>query len=352
MVTSSAPSNFDCTAASIAVIPPPITTTRRPIGSPDPAAASRFVVPDLPTDWAPPTSMSVTDFRHYLECPYRYALSRIGRLKEMEDAAREMTAGQFGDLAHGVLKQFGRDESIRDVIEEERLREYLLDQLHTQSKEMFGLSPAVQVQIVRLEDRLAAFAREQAKMRQQGWRIIHAERDFKDPERDLLMMDGGDPPMPLRATIDRIDYNEAERRCRIIDYKTGDRAKTLYEAHHGSRKKQDRWIDLQLPLYDMLARRTLDCERCELAYMLLPKKPGDTKLDIAEWTVEDLDGAISQAREVVRDIRAGRLPRNPDYNPPWDPFARICQTNVFTAAAVGDAMAGEAGDGNGGGSDG
>ena len=34
MVTSSAPSFFDCTAASIAVMPPPITTTRRPTGRP------------------------------------------------------------------------------------------------------------------------------------------------------------------------------------------------------------------------------------------------------------------------------------------------------------------------------
>ena len=33
MVTSSAPSSFDCTATSIAVMPPPITTTRRPTGS-------------------------------------------------------------------------------------------------------------------------------------------------------------------------------------------------------------------------------------------------------------------------------------------------------------------------------
>ena len=33
MVTSSAPSFFACTPASIAVMPPPITTTRRPTGS-------------------------------------------------------------------------------------------------------------------------------------------------------------------------------------------------------------------------------------------------------------------------------------------------------------------------------
>ena len=33
MVTLSAPSRFDCTAASTAVMPPPITTTRRPTGS-------------------------------------------------------------------------------------------------------------------------------------------------------------------------------------------------------------------------------------------------------------------------------------------------------------------------------
>ena len=41
MVTSSAPSSFDCTPASTAVMPPPITTTRRPTGSAARSAAWR-----------------------------------------------------------------------------------------------------------------------------------------------------------------------------------------------------------------------------------------------------------------------------------------------------------------------
>ncbi len=41
MVTSSAPRSLDCTATSTAVMPPPITTTRRPIGKVDLSAAWR-----------------------------------------------------------------------------------------------------------------------------------------------------------------------------------------------------------------------------------------------------------------------------------------------------------------------
>jgi RecB family exonuclease len=294
--------------------------------------------------------MSVTDFRAYLQCPYRYALSRIGRLEEIEDAAKEMTAGQFGELAHEVLRRFGADEAIRDATEPTQIREFLLDQLGDLAHATFGQAPlpAVAIQLDRLATRLEAFALRQTDMRRDGWRIIHVEHDFKDAVRDVLEMGDGEPPMPLRGKVDRIDRHETHGGYRIIDYKTGDTAKTLNQAHHGTKKKREKWIDLQLPLYDMLASRLLECERCELAYMLLPKKPSETKLDVAPWTAGELDGALELAREIVRDIRAGRLERNPDYSEPWDAFARICQTNVFTAAAMDAAAAGGDGDDDGG----
>lgn len=317
-------------------------TSTRPLGCPAPAPDSRFIVPDVPPDWPPPKHMSVTDFRTYLQCPYRYALSRLGGLEELQDAAKEMTPGQFGSLAHDVLQKFGEDESIREQANAKLIREFVLDQLHTLARRTYGPAPlpAVRVQVARLEMRLDAFARVQAEQRQAGWRIIEVERKFDDPLRDVLELGSGEAPMPLRGKVDRIDRHEPTGAFRIIDYKTSDRAKTCYEAHHGTKKKREEWIDLQLPLYHMLVRRALDCDDCGLAYMLLPKKPSEVGLNAAEWTSDELEAAIECGREVVRAIRRGAFERNVEHRRPWDPFARICQTNVFAAAEMNDAAMG------------
>ena len=86
-----------------------------PAGLPAPAAVSHFVVPSLDAGVPPPDVMSVTDFRTYLDCPYRYALRRLLRLETVDDAATEMDALRFGSLAHKVLEAFGKDEGVRDA---------------------------------------------------------------------------------------------------------------------------------------------------------------------------------------------------------------------------------------------
>ena len=91
----------------------------------------------------------------------------------------------------------------------------------------------------------------------------------------------------LHGTIDRIDQHP-EHGLRIIDYKTGDRGVSAWQAHVRKIDGQPAWVDLQLPTYrELLASHsdddglTRDLDSIECGYITLPKqdaKPG------AAWT--------------------------------------------------------------------
>ncbi len=312
-------------------LPPP----GLPVGSPAPAAASRFTVPVL-SEIEPPAYLYVTDFKTYLECPYRFALKRLLRLDVLTDRVTELDAMQFGTVAHEVLCGLGDGDALRDETDAKRLTEFLLDRLHDHVRREFGSSPlpAVQVQVAQLEQRLRSFALFQAEARREGWRIEHCE--YRLGEGSVLDVPGDDP-MPVHGKIDRIDRHERTGAWRIIDYKTGDKGDGPIEQHHGRSKlpgaEETEWRDLQLPLYRYLAAKSgLGIEgNVELGFIVLPRQTDGVAWKCAPWTDAHIASAIEQAREVVRLIRGRMFELNPDYPSRFDPFARICQTMVVTS---------------------
>lgn len=293
---------------------------------------SRFTVPALPLPLEPPRAMSVTEFRDYLACPYRYALRRCLRLRTTEATLAELNPMQFGDLAHKVLESFGRDPLVRESRDPREIEAFLLDALIRQMQDQFGthLLPAVRIQQARLEQRLRDFARKQAGWRAEGWRIEAVEQRFT--EEDIALDIPDDDPMPLRAAIDRIDRHERTRIVRVIDYKTSESGDSPHMIHHGVSTVSDDWIDLQLPLYHyLLARSEVDLSSgVELGYIVLPKQTDGAAYRPAQWTEDDLHHAVECARRVVRDIRAQRFPMNREIASSYDAFARLCQSLVMT----------------------
>lgn len=331
-----------------------------PIGAACFGADDRLGVPDLPGHVTSPRSMSVTDFRLYLACPYRFALSRLLRLGLSDDDSRELDPLDFGDLAHRVLQAFGENEGIRDSDDPAAISKYLVGELRNTAATKFGPEPmpAVRVQLARLEHRLEVFSQHQAEVRNDGWRIKHAEfnlelrNDNGEVEKETLLTIPEQDPMPVRGRIDRIDRHESDGRLRIIDYKTGDSGTTPFQTHHhrsGKKLPEDAltWFDLQLPLYHHLAKQRGITGEVELAYIVLPRRDDDAGLKLAGWKEHHLEAAIDKAREVVIDIRAGRFDINLSYPSRFDDFARICRTSAYTAgersAADGSDLASDSG---------
>src|SRR6185295_4743270 len=91
--------------------PDNLPTASTPIGfdSPPVDQISQFRVPAIPPEVPLIEQMSVTDFRLYLDCPYRFALRKLLSLEPCEDSALELDPRSFGSLAHNVLCEFGMD---------------------------------------------------------------------------------------------------------------------------------------------------------------------------------------------------------------------------------------------------
>lgn len=306
-----------------------------PIGMQQAATESLFLRPEPPDQTPEIKKMSVTSFRNYLACPYRFWLRHVLKLEPIDDAVFELDALNFGSFAHDVLERFGKDETIRESTDAETIRDFLRDTLNTLAARRFGSSPtpAVRIQLDRITRRLDAFAERQAAMRQNGWRIRHSELELPA----TVSLDLPDqPPMQITGTIDRIDENEQTGGFRIIDYKTSTNPSTPFEQHHGTKKPREEWVDLQLPLYRYLVKQIGISGTVEVGYIVLPRDPAQCDLLPGKWSEEQFDAAIEEARRVVRNVRAGEFWPPNDHDLRHDDFANICQSNTFGRDDFGD----------------
>lgn len=278
----------------------------------------------LPRNDEPITSLAVTDFKSYLNCPYRFYLARIRKLQTVDDKLFELAANHFGSLIHECLMPL-KDSNVATSTDAEAVRGWLFARLEELAKERFGVNPlpSVRIQIEQARQRLAAFAVAQAEWAGQGWEIRHAEVSVRRGAFQLVV---DDEPMGIHGQIDRIDYNPTTRQWAVLDYKTGEGAEDPTRAHFG---KQVGWKDLQLPLYQLLVSNLGIHGDVLLGYISLPKSTSNVDFRFAKFTTENLADARLRAEDIIRDIRAGKFwPPRERGIPAWDPFHNICQNEV------------------------
>lgn len=277
-----------------------------------------------------PKHISVTKFKDFIQCPYRFYLKHIMKLQATDDDWRELSGGTFGDLAHNVLEAFGKSD-LTDSTDETHILEFLFDELNQIVAFQFSGSrlPAVRIQVEQLRLRFERFAQKQAKVRRDGWRIVSTEEHlFHDFDVDGV-------PFVINGKIDRVDQHEITGQVAVWDYKTSDRGDPPEKVHYAKRKQE--WKDLQLPLYRHLVKEVsavagADFSNVGMGYVLLAKNLDEVGFHSAEWGPDVLVTADEKAREIIRRIRLG------DYSmsakPPMysEDFSGICQDFVFEKA--------------------
>jgi len=150
----------------------------------------------------------------------------------------------------------------------------------------------------------------QARERAEGWQIVVAEEEKgKESRKEFALKDAKGRELLVQGRPDRVDWNEKQKRWRVVDVKTSSTPKTPDRAHCDT---DGTWSDLQMPLYRELAPLVLgeaakgwDPEKCDLVYLHLPK-------DVEKAAVsKPMDGdlvkrALQKAGEVAADILDGK----------------------------------------------
>ncbi len=300
-------------------LPPPLTGSLTATRT-----TSGFVVPQPQPLSEPIAEISVTAFRTYLACPYRFYLRHVVGVKLEDDAAEELDAPAFGSLMHDVLSDFGKSD-FRDSTSADAIRDFLREALGRRVERQYGKcrSAPVNVQIEQLRTRLDAFAVWQAAWCGQGWRIEHSEVDLSDNPAQL---DVDGESIALRGRIDRIDRHAKTGEWIVFDYKSGDKANSPEKTH----REKDAWVDLQLPLYHRLVAQLEIEGDVKLGYILLPNDTSKVGEALATWSEDELAEADAAAIDVARRVL------NQEFWPPTDPppmffsdYAAICQDGVF-----------------------
>ena len=265
----------------------------------------------------PVQAISVTAFSEYLSCPFRFYLNRVLRMSQPEPERREWNARDFGNIAHVVLENFGKDEEAREYDDSSMIESWGHHELDRLISERYGKDPPIAMRIQKevMKQRLSWFAKVQAGERADGWRIEEVERSFE-------MEIGG---VKVRGQIDRVERNEQSGRVRVLDYKTSSKAKPVVQAHckrlsastffpehlngveevlfempatKSGKKVEARWINLQVPLYaagvegvDEVGYFSLGSSEQNVAISIWPDFSDDTRqsaLRCAEWVLSRL----------------------------------------------------------------
>lgn len=294
------------------------------------------------------THISPSALKSYLTCPTRFFFQRVLGWENFQPFAGELDGGQFGDLIHTVLKDWGNNIAAREFTEAKDLRGYWLASLKRLAHERFGttIAPLIRLQLMAAEERLKALADKQAEQRQAGWQIIAVEKEFTDG----LTLGG----LPVKLRVDRIDRHD-DGRVRVIDYKTGKTSEDPFKSHlrlwseekyspplappwvvtakHGGEKNYV-WTDLQLPLYVAAVQKEMNLAVAPAAYYaLLPDAVSDTVFVEFPELAAKIASALAWGEEAARRIVAGIFwPPAPEVK--YDDFAALAPEGL--EKALGD----------------
>lgn len=301
--------------------------------------------PPNPNEGAKVKKLRVTAFREYLECPYRFYLRNVLKMKPYEPNRLDMDERSFGTLMHNTLEAFGKSSTSASK-DAKAISAYCEEQMMHQVEKIYGnrarRNLAVELQVESALQRLRAFSEIQAREAEAGWEIVAVEQKFEIPftirEKEIK----------ITGTIDRIERrvspDSKATEWRVLDYKTYDKSDNEHSPENDHIAKigkseppafarldeESYWKNLQLPLYihalrsipaDALSAKLAPDDSISTAYIILPKAVTSTEL--LPWTLDKqtLDSASDCAKAVLTSVTEGVY--WPPGEPKYDDFEEI-----------------------------
>lgn len=271
--------------------------------------------------------LSASAIDTWLKCPFTYLFEYGLGMKTVEEKS-ELEANDFGTLIHRALELYAReqlDRTARGLAQFHEIEDIQasLSRILQALRQTFGTHQSVNVrlQLDAAAERLSCFAHVQAMWAQNGWLIV------QKPEYDFVVRPfAGEPDcdVPVRGSVDRIDYKEGVG-YRIIDYKTWDKKagaqgrivkKGVLQVRHAARlhlpvvdqdkeeKKRGRLLTVQPFLYgkclETVDPATFAGKIADYCYVIL----GKTENDIAVLGSREEQGrfeAVKRGKLVLAD---------------------------------------------------
>ena len=295
-------------------------TRMRPAPMDEPAFSSAFAIkpqPGVACAHYMPSAISVTDFAVYIDNPYRYWLEKVLKLSAPELDQVELNAAEFGTLLHAASQALGAPEiaglDVAHANYQQHCAQAMMNVARQCAHANYGdnLTPSIHLALFELQNRLPALVAWHAAQLQAGWRIVATEWPG-NYESAVAMLDVDGSNQAIKFRVDRVDFHPTHG-WRIIDYKSSDGGFAI--ADKVTRK--NKWFDLQLPLYkfllpqiaaqhpDLAGLATATSDTIQVGVLSVPA----SNMDPA-WCplLEPIEGAIAEAKRIVRDIRAGAFP--------------------------------------------
>ena len=263
-----------------------------------------------------PETLSPSAFKSYLNCPFRFYLDYVLKLRRFDPDYDELDDSAIGTVFHNALDHFSKGK-FANSSDESEIAEALSDCLDREFYSMYGrsCSAALAFQLRSLKRRIPAFARKQADLRSRGYRILESE--FTPPQIEIS-------GIPIRMRIDRIDV-APDSSLLVIDYKLKDSISgpsAAEDSHHPSRRLPDGskgkvWEDLQLPLNKAALSAAFPGRKIVCAYFLVSADDNNTGMSYWDISGEEMESALSEAGRIADCILKRRfepLDKAPKYD--------------------------------------
>lgn len=258
--------------------------------------------------------ISVSEFKEYHECPYRYYLKHVLNLSSVEISLNELNPLMSGNIFHELFYRFGISD-LKNSEDKKEIEQFLFKELEKYVSENFGNDylPTINVQLEGIKKILSYFSSWQSAWHYNGWKIFKVEESFNN-----FYLRVNDIPVKVVGRIDRIDYNEKEGLYRIFDYKTGSSKYDLQRVY-GPKKG---WIDWQMPLYVNFLLQEFGFEKISCAYLNVSSF-NDAKYCGDEVLIKDEEAlldALKSAKEIISNIQHAIFWPPKNINSPYDIF--------------------------------
>lgn len=313
---------------------------RPPMPKISPESSGNFP-PFLPqfTPIAHDTPMSITGFKSYMECPFKFYREKVLKCRELLTNEHELNAASWGTVIHKILEKFGQQQNSK-LTEDEVFERCQIIATEVERRQFANPSQGVlSFQLELLEDTLKGFALIESSSLLQGWRTEEVEYEVKFVWQELYSkifpneeIKPWRQSINLKGLIDRLD-RRGDNEWRIVDYKTANAATEPFKTHlaknisipNGDKESAEYlnrqsmvpnvkwelfWVDLQLPLY-LLATKYLypkvqnaNSDQFSAVYYNLPLAYSGAKVNEFEGlnTPELLESAVRCADWILEEI--------------------------------------------------